>query len=279
MRLALLSPVHGQSIDHIAQQLDNYKAFLAPFALRHYLHISLDSSSDLKSNLLEFADQNGHDIVICKQSRTTWRPCTSNALCELITTTLKDDITHDKVLIHTDTDLIFSEKIKTHLQQHSIGCGNKPFRGIKGRWKWISKAQNDPRINRLALEMLDGDTSSLRVGRVCGSFMPWNLFKPFGAIFNHYFNNSFFDRNPKKHWPLPEIAIPTILQLLAGENNTFQPPLIRVPGAKNQIYKKTIRQHLRHGDYFGIKMINRNTTNKASLYLKHLQAKAIGECL
>ena len=56
MRLALLSPVHGQSIDHIAQQLDNYKAFLAPFALRHYLHISLDSSPDLKANLLELAD-------------------------------------------------------------------------------------------------------------------------------------------------------------------------------------------------------------------------------
>lgn len=116
MRLPLLSPVHGQSIDHIAQQLDKYKAFLAPFALRHYLYISLDSSSDLKSNLLEFAAQNGHDIVICKISRSTWRPRTSNALCELIKTTPKDNISHDKVLIYTDTDLLFSEGIKTHLQ-------------------------------------------------------------------------------------------------------------------------------------------------------------------
>ena len=74
MRLALLSPVHGQLIDHIAQQLDNYKAFLAPFSLRYCLHISLDSSPDLKSNLLEFADQNGHDIVICKKSRSTGAP-------------------------------------------------------------------------------------------------------------------------------------------------------------------------------------------------------------
>ena len=31
-------------------------------------------SPDLKSNLLEFADQNGHDIVICQKSRFTWRP-------------------------------------------------------------------------------------------------------------------------------------------------------------------------------------------------------------
>ena len=36
MRLALLSPVHGTSIEHIARQLDNYRVFLAPFQLRHY---------------------------------------------------------------------------------------------------------------------------------------------------------------------------------------------------------------------------------------------------
>jgi hypothetical protein len=128
MRLALLSPVHGRTIDHIAQQLDSYKAFLAPFVLRHYLHISLDSSPGLKSNLLKFVEQNDHDIVICKKSRSTWHYCASNALCELIKTTLKDDISHDKVLIHTDTDLLFSEGIKAHLGQHSIDCANKPFR-------------------------------------------------------------------------------------------------------------------------------------------------------
>ena len=27
MRLALLSPIHGQSIDHIARQLENYRTF------------------------------------------------------------------------------------------------------------------------------------------------------------------------------------------------------------------------------------------------------------
>ena len=41
MRLALLSPIHGQSIDHIARQLENYRVFLAPFELRHYFHVSL----------------------------------------------------------------------------------------------------------------------------------------------------------------------------------------------------------------------------------------------
>ena len=66
MRLALLSPVHGTSIDHIARQLDNYRAFLAPFQLRHYMHISLESSPELKVNLMAFAEQEGHDIVITK---------------------------------------------------------------------------------------------------------------------------------------------------------------------------------------------------------------------
>ena len=276
MRLALLSPVHGQSIDHIAQQLDNYKAFLAPFALRHYLHISLDSSPDLKANLLEFADQNGHDIVICKKSRSTWRHCTSNALCELIKTTLKDNISHDKVLIHTDTDLLFSEGIKAHLGQHSIGCGNKPFRFKNRAWKWRSKSLADPRINRLILEMLDGDPASLRVGRVCGSFMPWDLFKLFGVMYNHYFNDTFFDKNPNTYWPITEIAIPTILQLLAGQKHEFQLPLIRSP--KKKITSKTIAQHLWFGDYFGLKMIGRDPKRKAFRYLNRLQAKATGEC-
>ena len=96
MRLALLSPVHGTSIEHIARQLDNYRVFLAPFQLRHYLHISLESSSTLKANLLAFAEQEGHDIVITKKSRPTWRPCTANALCELVKTVLADNIEHDK---------------------------------------------------------------------------------------------------------------------------------------------------------------------------------------
>ena len=39
MRLALLSPIHGQSIGHIARQLENYRVFLAPFELRHYFHV------------------------------------------------------------------------------------------------------------------------------------------------------------------------------------------------------------------------------------------------
>lgn len=140
MRLALLSPVHGTSIEHIARQLDNYRVFLAPFQLRHYLHISLESSSTLKANLLAFAEQEGHDIVITKKSRPTWRPCTANALCELVKTVLADNIEHDKVLIHTDTDLLFTSAAKNYLAQHSIGCGSRAFRGKKGRWKWAQKA-------------------------------------------------------------------------------------------------------------------------------------------
>jgi hypothetical protein len=55
MRLALLSPIHGQSIEHIARQLENYRVFLAPFELRHYFHVSLESHPDLQSELSAFA--------------------------------------------------------------------------------------------------------------------------------------------------------------------------------------------------------------------------------
>ena len=64
MRRALLLPVHGTSIEHIARQLENYRVFLPPFQLRHYLHISLESSATLKANLLAFSEAEGHHIVI-----------------------------------------------------------------------------------------------------------------------------------------------------------------------------------------------------------------------
>ena len=84
MRLALLSPIHGQSIDHIARQLENYRTFLTPFKLRHFLHLSLESSASLQHELLDYADQHGHDIVFTQHRRRTWRHCTANALKELI---------------------------------------------------------------------------------------------------------------------------------------------------------------------------------------------------
>ena len=130
MRLALLSPIHGQSIDHIARQLENYRVFLAPFELRHYFHVSLESHPDLQSELTAFAEREGHSIAFTKRSQPTWRPCTAYALCELIKTALADQHIHDKVLIHTDTDLLVSGKAKDQLQNHRIGCGNNFFKFV-----------------------------------------------------------------------------------------------------------------------------------------------------
>ena len=79
MRLALLSPIHGQSIEHIARQLENYRVFLAPFELRHYFHVSLESHSDLQSELTAFAEREGHSIAFTKRRQPTWRPCTAYA--------------------------------------------------------------------------------------------------------------------------------------------------------------------------------------------------------
>tara|TARA_B100001173_G_scaffold32058_1_gene24932 strand:+ start:1586 stop:1888 length:303 start_codon:yes stop_codon:yes gene_type:complete len=81
--------------------------------------------------------------------------------------------------------------------------------------------------------------------------MPWDLFKSFGVMYNYYFNDTFFDKNQNAFWPITEIAIPTILQLLAGQGRVFELPLIR--NTKEKIDRKTISQHLWFGDYFGLK--------------------------
>ena len=273
MRLALLSPVHGQSIDHIARQLENYRTFLAPCELRHYLHISQDSSPTLGDELLAFAEREQHSIVLTRRSRPTWRPCTAYALSELIKAVLADALASDAVLIHTDTDLLFSRATTARLKNHRIGCGDKPFRGTNGRWKWTTKATADPRIQRLVKELLDGDPSALRIGRVCGAYMPWSVFKTFGVIYNHYFDNNYLERHPKRHWPVTEIAIPTILRYLEGPDCAFQPPLIKAPKNK-KVSQAMIKRSLRREDCFGFKKIARASNLDALEYLQTLQQEA-----
>lgn len=276
MRLALLSPIHGQSIDHIARQLENYRVFLAPFELRHYFHVSLESHPDLQSQLSAFTEREGHSVVFTKRSRPTWRACTAYALCELIKTVLSDQHSHDKVLIHTDTDLLVSSDVKKQLIKSKIGCGNRSFRGDKAGWKWSNKAQNDRRIQRFVAEMLDGDSSQLRMGRVCGAHMPWSVFKSFGVIYNAYFDTSHFEKHPQRHWPLTEVAIPTILRLLEGPDQRFRDPLIKVPKTKN-VSCKSIDRMIKRRDGFGLKKIARDTDSEAFHYVMHLQAQAAGE--
>ena len=275
MRLALLSPIHGQSIDHIARQMENYRVFLSPFELRHYFHVSLESHPDLQSELTAFAEREGHSIVFTQRQQPTWRVCTAYALCELIKTVLADQHIHDKVLIHTDTDLLVSRKVKDHLVKNRIGCENNFFRFNKN-WKWTAKAKADPRLERLTKELLDGDLSKLRSGRVCGAFMPWPVFQIFGVIFRYYFKDDYFKRKPERHWPVTEIAIPSILHFLEGQDATFSPPLIEVPKDKN-VPRHMIDRLLKRGDQFGLKKIARDTNSESFQYLMHLQAQAAGE--
>ena len=276
MRLALLSPIHGQSIDHIARQLENYRVFLAPFELRHYFHVSLESHPDLQSELTAFAEREGYSIVFTERRQPTWRPCTAYALCELIKTALADHHIHDKVLIHTDTDLLVSAKAKDQLQNHRIGCGNSQCRLENSRWRWGAKAKADPRLKRFIKEILDGDLSKLRSGRVCGAYMPWSVFKIFGVIYYHYFKNNYLKKNPESVWPVTEIAIPSILHHLEGQNASFQPPLIEVPKDK-KVPRQTIDRLLKRGDQFGLKKIARDTDSDAFHYVMRLQAQAARE--
>ena len=274
MRLALLSPIHGQSIDHIARQLENYRVFLAPFELRHYFHVSLESHPDLQSELTAFAEREGHSIAFTKGRRPTWRTCTCYALCELIKTVLADHHIHDKVLIHTDTDLLLSKKAKSQLQKHRIGCG---YQAVKldnpSNWKWKDKAQSDPHLQRFVREIFDNDPSNLRRGRVCGAHMPWPSFKILGILYNEYFNNNYFTRTSTHHWPVTEIAIPSILHFLEGQETNFQPPLIKAP-QERKITRKSIDKLLKKREHFGLKKLARNTNSKAFQYAMSLQNQA-----
>ena len=275
MRLALLSPIHGQSIDHIARQLENYRIFLAPFELRHYFHVSLESYPELQTDLIAFAEREGHSIVFTKQRRPTWRYCTADALSELIKSALLHPSDHDAVLIHTDADLIFSRDIRTSILTRMIHCGDKQFK-TRTKWKWIKRSLTDPRLKTLADRYFESNFNNLSRGRVCGSFIPWNIFEKFSSIYLSIFDNTYFEFTNNTQWPLTEVSIPSILRMIAGENQQFRPPLITAP--KNKLVTvRDITLALKKGDSFGLKKISRNTDSEAFHYLMRLQEQAAEE--
>jgi hypothetical protein len=275
MRLALLSPVHGTSIEHIARQLDNYRVFLAPFELRHYLHVSFGSNENFETDLTAFAAREGHDIVFTKRRRLTWRYCTANALSELINTAQSHPCDHDAVLIHTDADLIFSKDIKQSILSGLIHCGDKQFR-IRTKWKWIERSLSDPRLQRFANLYFEGDFNKLRRGRICGCSMPWNIFEKFSKIYLSEFNDTYFESTIDTQWPLTEVSIPSILKIVMGEDYQFMPPLISAP-KKKHITIRDISSALKKGTSFGLKKIARDTNSEAFQYLMQLQEQAAQE--
>ena len=275
MRLALLSPIHGQSIDHIARQLENYRVFLAPFELRHYFHVSLESYPELQSDLTAFAEREGHSIVFTQHRRATWRYCTADALSELIKSALTDPSEHDAVLIHTDADLLFSSKIKTSILTGMVHCGEKKFK-TRTKWKWIKHSLSDPRIKTFTDRHFEGNYNNLSRGRVCGSLIPWNIFEKFSNIYLSAFDNNYFESTTKTQWPLTEVTIPTILRMITGDDQHFLPPLITAP-KKKLITVRDIKRAFKQGDSFGLKKIARDTDSDAFHYLMRLQAQAAEE--
>ena len=85
--------------------------------------------------------------------------------------------------------------------------------------------------------------------------MPWPVFQLFRIIFNYFFKDNYFKRKPQRHWPVIEIAIPSILHLLEGQDASFQPPLIEVPKDK-KVPRQMIDRLLKKGDQFGLKKIS-----------------------
>ena len=81
MLRALLLPVHGTSIEHISRQLEKLSRFSASLLAPPLFTYFTGKYSTLKANLLAFAEADGHDIVITNKRRSTWGPCTANALC------------------------------------------------------------------------------------------------------------------------------------------------------------------------------------------------------
>ena len=101
-------------------------------------------------------------------------------------------------------------------------------------------------------------------------------FREFSRLPERYVKNNYLKKNPQCVWPVTEIAIPSILHFLEGQDATFSPPLIEVPKDK-KVPRQVIDRLLKKGEQFGLKKIGRDTDSEAFQHLMHLQAQAAGE--
>ena len=180
---------------------------------------------------------------------------------------------HHSFFIHTDSDLLFSPKVKKIIRSRRIACGSKAL-NPKSKWKWNGPAQQDPRLKAFACDYADNNFRNLYKGRVCGCSLPQKTFLQFSEIYLKYFNLDYIESNPGSEWPLAEIAIPSILRLAIDPSpKPFHPALISAPKTKT-ITVNSIKQALRKKSSYGMKKIARDTQSEAFTFLMDLQVKA-----
>ena len=272
MRLALLSPIHGQSIDHIARQLENYRTFLTPFKLRHFLHLSLESSHHFNTNSLITPIRKATTLFSPTQA-SHLAPCTAYALKELIKTCASIHLNHIIPHSYRLRSAVLPQSQKNHLisQDRLRREGLNP----KSRWKWNGPAQQDPRLKAFARDYADSRLRNLFKGGVCGCSLPQKTFLHIQRLSQIFSISITLIPTPNSEWPLAEIAIPSILRLATDPSPTpFHPALISAPKTKQDHRQASIKQALRKKSSFGMKKIARDTQSEAFTFLMDLQVKA-----
>ena len=217
MKLAILSPIHGQDPARQLLQLANYQKFMAKAELSFYYHISREST-------LEFHDgfKNGSSALnarcnFCPVSRQTSTKSAINAVIETTKLLMSDSWVPDKVYWHSDSDLLFTSKATDIIDQFDIGLGIDTGSVLdKHLWDHFDSMSNDLRIHNFFKEILGGVREKIIVGRTEGIFASLEIWQEAASIILGYFDDTQFDRY-SNHWCIEEVVLPSLLNHLAGQ--------------------------------------------------------------
>jgi hypothetical protein len=217
MKLAILTPVHGQDPSRQLLQLANYQKFMANTELSFYYHISLESSSAFRNGFQNGSSALGARCYFCPVSKQTSTNSGINALIETTKLLMNDNWTPDKVYWHSDSDLLFTSKAADIVDEYDVGLGVDTGSVLdKHKWDHYDSMTRDSRIHIFLSEVLEGVKEKLIVGRTEGIFASLDTWKEAALIISHYFDDTYFD-NPSNHWCIEEVVLPSLINHLAGQ--------------------------------------------------------------
>lgn len=216
MRIAILTPVHGQDAAKAIAQYTNYLKYLGDAReLRFFYHVSKESSLDLSNALFCHGSVATCPILVSGSSRQTSVKTCLNALIQLACDLRESKWIPDYVLWHSDSDLMIGPGCIAEMSRYVYGVGCWPFKLEDSQWAHAANMKADPRVNALINNCLLGDLSALKIGRTEASFMAYDLWKVVVDCILEFFENDYFD-NLTHHWCAEEILLPSLAAFFSG---------------------------------------------------------------
>lgn len=189
------------------------------------------------------------------------------------------------VYLHTDGDLLVKGNLIRKIDLEGNAFSADLFRPSESRWVHIGRMMQDSCFSSMIADT-GLKENSLFSGRQEGSFFVKEVWLEIVKLLSAHYSPRAFSRY-ERHWPIEEVAIPTIARLVLGENyrqgqitvKTKEPVVSEGNGElrrnlpDNVVQKsdiETLLQNSKRATCVGIKWFSRDLDHPARKYVAEL---------